>query len=308
MKLLKNAILAGALWSALTAASTAQTKITIGYQPTIDVVPLFVAKEQGFFAKHGLDAQLQAGSGAIQVAGVISDSLQIGNPTIPQVLQAVDNGLDLQIIAGGNFMSAAAEEFAVVVRAGVAIDTPKDFADKKVGVNTINAFLHVIFVEWLKKNGVDPKRVTYVEVPFPQMNDVMRQGQIDATVTVEPFIGRMVQANTGRAITDFVKEFPQGMPVVLYAAKRTWVVANSDAVRGFRAALSEGISFTNDNPEPARAITLNYLKMPPEVLAAMKKPDLRVKVDPERVADWMEIMKSQGLVKGTIDLRQIVLE
>jgi NitT/TauT family transport system substrate-binding protein len=308
MKLVKLAVLAGALWSAFAGLSNAQTKMVVGYQPTIDVVPLFIAKEEGFFAKNGLDVELQAGSGAIQVAGIIADSLHIGNPTIPQVLQAVDNGLDLQIIAGGNFMSAAAEEFAVVVRNGAAINAPQDYAGKKVGVNTINAFLHVIFVEWLKKNKVDPKLVTFVEVPFPQMNDVMKQGQIDAVVTVQPFIGRMVQANTGRAITDFVKEFPQGMPVVLYAAKRAWIAANPNAVRGFRAALGEGIAFMNSKPEPTRVHTLKYLKMPPEVLAMMKKPDLRVKVESDRVEDWVKIMTSQNLVKGKIDLKQLILQ
>jgi NitT/TauT family transport system substrate-binding protein len=308
MGLFRMAVLGAVVAVFAAGTASAQTKMVIGYQPTIDVVPLFVAKEEGYFKKHGLDVKLQAGSGAIQVAGVIADSLQIGNPTIPQVLQAVDNGLDLQIVAGGNFMSATADEFAIVIRNGAAINAPQDYVGKRVGVNTINAFLHVIFVEWLKKNGVDPKRVVFVEVPFPQANDVMRQGEIDADVSVQPFVGRMVQANTGRAVTDFVNDFPQGMPVVLYAAKRSYVSANLQAVQGFRAALGEGIEFMKSKPEQTRAYTLKYLKMPPKVLAAMKTPDLRVKIDPQRVDDWLKIMMSQNLVKGPIDLKQLLLQ
>jgi NitT/TauT family transport system substrate-binding protein len=286
----------------------AQTKLAVGFQPTPDVTPAFVAQEEGFFAKRGLDVDLVLGSGAIQVAGVISDSLQIGNPTIPQVMQAVDNGLDLQIVSGGNFMSADARQFAVVVRTGAAIDKPADYAGKKVGVNTIGAFLHVLFVEWLTKKGVDPKQVTFVEVGFPQMNDVMRQGQIDAVVAVDPFVSRLVQAGTGRADFDFVKEFPQGMPVVVYVAKRTWVAANRATVQGFREAMADGIAFMDKDAEKTRVDVLKYLKIPPEVLASLKKPDLRIKIEPDRLADWVKIMKSQGLVKGTIDLAQLVAQ
>ena len=301
-------VLAFVLTAMLAAPAAAQTKLVVGYQPTVDLMPAFVAKEEGFFAKHGLDVELKAGTGNIQVAGVIADSLHIGNPTMPQVLQAVDNGLDLQIIAGGNFMSAAAEQFAVVIRTSAAIDKPQDYVGKKVGVNTVGAFLHVLFVEWLIKKGVDPKQVRYVEVPFPQMQDVMRQGHVDAVVVVEPFIGRLVQANLGRANPEFVGDFPEGMPVVVYAAKRSWIAANAKTVEAFRAALAEGIAFVNVNLPQTRVHTLKYLKMPPEVLAAMKKPDLRVKIDLDRIADWTKIMKSQNLVKGTIDPKQLILQ
>lgn len=39
--------------------AAAQTKVTIGYGPANSWIPAFVAKEQGIFARHGLDATLQ---------------------------------------------------------------------------------------------------------------------------------------------------------------------------------------------------------------------------------------------------------
>ncbi|MGD0024257.1 MAG: hypothetical protein ABSC37_06455, partial [Xanthobacteraceae bacterium] len=114
--------------------------------------------------------------------------------------------------------------------------------------------------------------------------------------------------NTGHAVSDFLNDFPQGMPVALYVAKRSYVSANLQAVQGFRAALGEAIEFMNSKPEQTRAYALKYLNMPPQVLAAMKMPDLRVKIDPERVDDWVKIMMSQNLVKGPIDLKQLLLQ
>ena len=39
-------------------AAQAQTKIAIGYGPSTVWMPAFVAKDQGFFANHGIDATL----------------------------------------------------------------------------------------------------------------------------------------------------------------------------------------------------------------------------------------------------------
>ncbi len=41
---------------------------------------------------------------------------------------------------------------------------------------------------WVEKTGGDWRRVTTVEVPFPQMADALAGGQIDAAIFSEPFV------------------------------------------------------------------------------------------------------------------------
>ena len=185
--------LALAFAAALLFGNTAfAAQVKIGYTPSIDIAPIFVAIEEGFFAKRGLEVEMQPGNGSVMIAGLSSNSLQISNPTVPTFLQAVDAGLDLVLISGDNFTKPGIDEFAVVTRTGVNTAKPADYVGKKVGVSTIGAFLHVLFVEWLNKNGVDPKKVSFVEIPFPQMADVLKGGTVDAVITVEPFVARMV--------------------------------------------------------------------------------------------------------------------
>lgn len=286
--------------------AVAETPITIGFQPTMDVMPAFIAKEQGMFARHGIDATLTGGSGAIQVSGVVAKSLQIGNPTVPQVLQAIDSGLDLVIIAGANLMSAEAAEFAMVVRKGAGLREAKDFAGHRVAVNTVGAFLHVLFVQWLKNHGTDPQLVTFVEVPFPQMSDVLRQGTVDAVISVEPFVGRMVSADVGTSEDGFVRDFPKGMPVAVYAAERGWAEAHRAEVEGFRLAMGEAIASLAQNPKQAQADTLKYLKLPAEVLAHATLPDLAVGIPQAGLAQWIAIMEGQKLVTGKLDASRIL--
>src|SRR5215467_9114464 len=87
----------------------AAEKIILGYTPGPDFLAAFTAKDQGFFDKHGIDATLQFTPSANSIpAALLSDSLQIGTPTVPILLAAVSNGLGLKIVGanietGGNF-------------------------------------------------------------------------------------------------------------------------------------------------------------------------------------------------------------
>ena len=60
-----------------------------------------VARDEGIFAKHGIDADVSliAINTTIPPA-IVSDSIQIGGPTAPVFLQAVDGGLDLVAVEG----------------------------------------------------------------------------------------------------------------------------------------------------------------------------------------------------------------
>jgi NitT/TauT family transport system substrate-binding protein len=291
-----------------TDAAGADTRFGIGYTPSYAVAPIFIGKEQGFFAKRGLDVQLQPGNGSVLISGLVSGSLQASNPTTATVLQAVDNGIDLVMLAGIGFTARNGTDFGVVVRNGAAIDKPQDYAGKRVAVSTIGAFLHILFVDWLQKNGVDPKSVTFVEIPFPQMNDVLKQGTVDAAIPFEPFVSRIVQAGTARLGAAFAADVPDGLPMAIYAGERRWVEAHPDAVRAFREAIAEGMEFMKSHPKEARADANKYLKLPPAVLAGLAEPKLNMEIPVATIAEWIRIMRAQGLIKGNPDPARLVLQ
>ena len=174
-------------------------KLKIACTATSDCASAMVARDEGIFAKHGLDADVSliAINTTIPPA-IVSDSIQIGGPTATVFLQAVDGGLDLVAVAGASVMDpVSAGAVAAVARNGVTIKDAKDFVGKKVGAPGIGAFLHVLFVKWLIEKGVDPKSVNFVEVTFPTQSDALKSGSVDAVLTGEPFITRMKNAGTG---------------------------------------------------------------------------------------------------------------
>ena len=123
-------------------------------------------------------------------AMLVSDTMQMAATTSSVLIQAVDSGLDLVAIAGSGVADAKQELFGAVMKADIAWSKPEDYIGKKIGVPGVGAFLHVLFVNWLLEKGVDPKRVTFVEVAFPQMQDLLKQGTVDGVVTAEPIMSR----------------------------------------------------------------------------------------------------------------------
>ena len=245
----------------------AQTKISLGYTATLGFNGAFIAKDQGIFQKHGLDVELTLiGLNSNIPGALMGNSIQIGGPTPPVLMQANDGGLDLVVIANCSVTDPSNMKDGVMARAGVTIKQPSDFVGKKVGVPGLNAFLHVMFRQWLLSNGVDYEKVNFVEVPFTQSADVLRSGSVDAVITGEPFSTRIVADNMGTLAVPLAVQAPPNIPAIFYASTRDWAKAHPDAVKAFHEAIAEAVAFQAKDPAAANVSVSRFIKLPPEVL------------------------------------------
>jgi len=296
---------------ALPVQAQSMTKIVLGYTAVTDFASAFVAAEQGYFKKRNLDVELKfIPLNSTIPAALQSDSLQVGGPTPSVFLQAVDGGLDLVVVAGAGVTSKALTGFGVVARSGAAIKTPQDFVGKKVGVPGLGAFLQVTFRAWLKANGVDYKKVNFVEAPFPQHGDLLRGGAIDAVVTADPFMARITDSGAGYVVSYYSTFLPEGNPTIVYAATRAWAKANAAAVKGFREAIVAGADFIKDpkNDAAVRAAIGKFIKLPPEVLAKVQISPPGPIVTEKQLAYWVGLMKEQDMLKGSPDLATLIFK
>lgn len=285
----------------------AQTRITIGYTAVPDFAAAFIAKERGYFAKQRLDVTLQQLPLTSNVPpALVSDSIQIGGTTPPVFLQAVDSGLDLMTLASGSLYDNSKGYIGIVAKAGSNIRTAHDLVGKKFGVPGLGGTLHVLVRRWLAEKGVDDKKVTFIEVPLPQIPSVLQGGSIDAAVTGEPFVGRIVQSKVGELVPGFSAEMPNGFATVSYVATRQWATTNAAAVQGFRAAIAEAIAFANSNRDQAYADLGKYFKVPEPVLKATPWPNLVATVNDAQLRFWVETMGDQKMLKRPVMLSSLM--
>lgn len=278
------------------------TKVVFGYTAVTDFASVFVAREEGFFGKRGLDVELKfVPINSTIPAAIQSDSLHIGGPTPSVFLQSVDGGLDHVVVAGGGMTSKTITGFGLVARAGSGIRTPADCVGKKIGVPGLGAFLHVTFRAWLKQSGVDYAKVNFIEAAFPQHGDLLRGGSLDAVVTADPFMSRITDTGAGYVASYYSTFLPEGQPTIVHVARRDWVANNPAAVKAFREAVQEAAAFMGKpaNDARVRAAIGKYIKLPPEVLAKAQISPPTPLVSEKQLDGWVALMKDQGMLKGS---------
>ncbi len=283
-------------------AAHAQTKVNVGYTAAGDFLPVFIAKEKGWFEKRGLDVTLTRVALASTIpAALMSNSVQIGNGTGPGLLQAAEGGLDLVAVAGAARQSKENATVSVIARKDAKIATPADFKGKKIGVPGLNSVIDVVLRKWLKDRGVAVESVTLVEAPFPQMNDMLRGGTLDAVAVLDPFRSKILGDGNGVKIADYFSDVKDGMIFGFWIATRSWADANPAAVKAFREASVEGVAFIKSNPDEAKDIEAKYL--------GVKTPGFStfdIEIKPDDLAEYVAIGKELGLLRKDVDAARLI--
>jgi NitT/TauT family transport system substrate-binding protein len=308
-QLLAGAAAAGALTALPARAQSA--KITFGYTAVTDFASVFVAAEEGFFKKRNLDVELKfIPLNSTIPAAVQADSLQIGGPTPSVFLQSVDGGLDHVVLAGGGVTTKSFTGFGLVARAGSGIKTAQDCVGKKIGVPGLGAFLHVTFRGWLKSQGVDYRKVNFVEAAFPQHGDLLRGGTLDAVISADPFMSRITESGMGYVASYYATFLPEGQPTIIYTARRDWAQKNPQVTRAFQQAVQEAAAFMGKpaNSDKVRAAIGKYIKLPPEVLAKAQISPPGPVVSEKQLAYWVNLMKEQEMLKTLPEPAKLIVK
>ena len=301
MRVGRRVMLAVAVLVASLATAQAQTKLTLGYGSASAWIASFVAADKGIFAKHGLDVTMKfVPSAATQPAAITAGSLDIGTFNAPLLLLADEGGLDLRIVAGGTSEQGKGKEMGrVMAREESGIKTAQDFRGHRIGIPGRNSILHVSLMRWLKDNGVDPSQESFVEIGMPQLSDMLKSGQIDGAVSVEPFASQIEKNKTGYRVSLLTADF------AFYAMSRTSIEKNPQAVAAFRAAINEAADYANTHPDEARRTQITFLKLPEPVAMATDLPVYSPVVTAAEVQFWLDACKDLGVTKGTLTVDDV---
>ncbi len=306
--MLKHAFIIAGVLVAGTGQSWAETKIAVGTPPIAEVEAAFVAKDEGMFEKNGLNVEfLPTGSNQTLVAALVAGSHQIVSVSPTVLLQAVDSGIDLVVVANcGVTAPRTAKNAGLAVRGGVEISKPEDLVGKKVGTPSIGGTLDILFRQWLKQKNVSEKSITFIEVPIPNTADVLKGGTIDAIIAGEPSIGRAVAQSNGKVAFNYMSELPENLPYTTFVATRDWAKDNAATIKSFRAAFAQAADFVAANQGKTREIVSKYTRLPLEVLNKIELPECRP-VPTKAALDYFEkAMREGGMLTGKIDTAGLI--
>ena len=236
-------------------AASSPTKIVIAHAAmNARVLPLWTAKEQGFFLKYGVPFEaIFIRQAPTLVAALTSGDIQIGYTGGTAVLGAAAGGVDLKILAA--FTNRVT--YDVVARPG--IKTPEELRGKKFGVQSIGGTVWMGAILALEHFGLDPDRdkVSLIAVGDQVvLAQALMVGTIDATV----LDGVMSRTLREKGFTILAELSKLNLPItsVGIIARGSFIQKNPQAIENLLKALleAEAFIFAPSN----KAAVLNILK------------------------------------------------
>jgi len=294
-------------WFKAPATAAQLTPVRAAYIPVVSWLPAWVAKEKGLFEKNGLDVTLSVTQNLSVLPGTLGRQFDFAPSTPPDLIKAVLAGIDVVAVAGQGIETKDNPSTHLIVRKDSAITSMQDLKGKVIATPALGAIIHVSVLHGLKKNGIDPASIRAVEVPFPNMPDQLKAGNVDAVEALEPFAGQLLAAGN-RSLGDPLLSVSDEVLYTFWISERKWAADNHAVIDAWVVSLNQAKEFMDANPQEARAILAKYTKLPEAVVQKIPFVAYRFSLDPRDFAVWVNVLKDLGQITRSIDENSLVMK
>lgn len=307
---LSSVVLALALVGAGSSFASAQsTDVTlkVAVLPIVDIAPLYLGMEKGFFRDEHLTIvpQNAQGGGAV-AADVISGDAQVGYSNVVSMILAAAHGLPLQAVTNGSesITDSRHQNGLLMVAAGGPIRTLHDFEGKTLGLNALNTMTEIMIKEVLERHGVDVATIKFVEVPNAELASALKAGRIDLAMETEPFL-TAGKTEDARPMLEPTHEYAKKVTLGTYFTTRQYALDHPDIVARFKRAMLKSLVYTAANPAEARRIVPTYTKIDAAVAAKMALVGWSTEIDMPSIIALQKSMIKYGLLTNEVDLKAL---
>ncbi|RFP18697.1 MULTISPECIES: ABC transporter substrate-binding protein [unclassified Duganella] len=265
---------AAALLLAAAGASQASDKITImvgGIEKQI-YLPAKLAEQLGYLKETGLDVELLS-----EPAGVNAETEMLSGAA-QGVIGFYDHTIDLQargklVQSVVQFSHAPGEVILVSKAASASVKSPADFKGRTLGVTGLGSSTNFLTLYLASKSGVKSTEFTTLPVGAGStFIAAMGQGKIDAGMTTEPTISRLVSTGAASILVDLrsPKETEKVLggtyPAACLYMESAWVNAHKPQVQKLANAFVKTLRYIRTHSAKEIAD-----KMPADYYASDKK-------------------------------------
>ena len=300
------AVLLLSLW-AFSAFAAQKLTLMLDWFPNVDHLPIYVARQQGYFSERGLEIKILSPSDtsdALKLAA--SGSVDIAISYQPQTIIAASEGLD--IIAVGRLIEHPLT--TLLFLKGKGINKPLDLEGKKIGY-TVPGLMDVLLKAFAKINGI--KNYTPINVGFTIVPSLVA-GKVDAIMGPFKTYETVEMQHRGYQAGYFELE-QWGIPdydELIFVCGAKVLKEKEKLIKIFSMAVDRGIVYSRANPEKALE---KYFKAVPEADRKTETEAFKLtlpyfsqnqKHDIRRWQRFADFSLKHGLVDRPVDVKAII--
>lgn len=282
--------------------------LRVGTAPADSFAQAWYAQDQGFFAKAGLNVDVQLfNSGTAAASAVAGGSLDIAITTPIPLANAYLRGVPFVIVCSATVNTPKAPTELICVRKSGSIRQATDLAGKTAAVNTLRTLLQLGLEVYLAKSNIAISTMRVVEMPFSEMGPAIDRGQIDAAVFTEPALSKALQQNDVRILVDPLPIVSPRFVAACWFATRQFVERNPETIKRYVAAMYETARWANRNHRASAPILVKYTKMDPGDVDKMIRVDFAEHTVASEYQPLLDACTKFGYLSKTVAASDLLL-
>ena len=268
--------------------------IRIGYQANADWL-VFTARELRLFEKAGLaPTYVKFVAGAPMIAAAEQKTIDVATVGTVPFLTGLSQGAGWVMIG----ITEGAYGQGIVARKDIGIDRLADLRGKRIGYFR-GSTAHYGLIQALRRVGLRPDQVTLLHMDPAEQLAAMAKSELDAALTWEPWVQRMVHETNARFI---VTEGDLGIYTAAsgYSARREWLRDNRETAVRFLGALLMAYGVLQEDPMVGVRALAGVMGIKQRWAEAIYRD-----TPPPKITEWANARYIYSLVKGSAFYRRL---
>lgn len=269
------------------ASSKSREKVRLGISRSFFSVPVYIAKEQGYFAEEGLDVEVKEySSGKMATnalfAGEVDISTVADMPVVLNSFKREDFCIFATFVHSYPFVK-------IIARKDKGIKTGADLKGKRVGANR-GTSSHFFLVVFLIHNRLSVSDVQMVHIRTVDLPAALKNGEVDAISVWQPYTQKAKKLLKNNAI-----ELPSSeiyRTTFNFAVMKGFANEHPETLKRFLKAIDKAATFIKKNRETSQDIIAETFKLDKDtVSAACDEFTFKLSLDQTLLVTWDEIAR-----------------
>jgi putative hydroxymethylpyrimidine transport system substrate-binding protein len=288
-------------------AGAQKFSLILDWFPNIDHLPIYVARQQGYFAAEGLEIKIitpSETSDGLKMAA--AGKVDIAVSYEPQTIIAAARGLD--VVVFGRLIGHPLT--TLLYLKGKGIEKPTDLEGKKIGY-TVPGLMDVLLAAFARLNGI--RHYEAVNVGFSIVQS-LAAGKVDAVMGPFKTYETVELAHRGYPTGYFELEkhhIPDYDELVFITSGKN-MRKHAAKLAAFGKAIQRAIAFIHKNPEKALK---GYFKQIPEADRRTETDAFKLtlpyyaasqRIDAKKWQRFADFARRYGLIDKKVDVQKIL--